>query len=60
MKRGDVLEIIYQSKRGEFTKRNIRVIEIGDAYVKAYCYTRHMVRMFNKDGILAHQRIRSA
>jgi hypothetical protein len=60
MRRGDILEIIYMSKDGTFTKRRVRVIECNDTYVKAYCYTRRMVRMFNKDGILAHQRIRSA
>jgi predicted DNA-binding transcriptional regulator YafY len=60
MRRGDVLEIIYMARDGTFTKRRIRVIEYSETYVKAYCYTRRMVRIFNKDGILAHQKIRSA
>ncbi len=60
MKRDDILEIIYQSKSGVFSKRRIRVIEVGETYVKAYCYNRRMVRMFSKQGILANQRIKSA
>ncbi|EST12029.1 hypothetical protein P343_07815 [Sporolactobacillus laevolacticus DSM 442] len=60
MKRGDILEIIYQSKKSEFYKRQVRVILVGETYVKAYCYSRKTVRIFSKDGILAQRRIRSA
>lgn len=60
MKHGDVLEIIYQAKDGRFSQRHIRIIEVGETYVKAYCYARRQVRIFQKNGILAHRRIKSA
>lgn len=60
MKNGYVLLIIYQAKDGKFSKRHIRVIDEGETYVKAYCYARRQVRIFQKDGILASHRIKSA
>jgi predicted DNA-binding transcriptional regulator YafY len=60
MKRGDILEIIYQSKDGKFSQRNVRIVEVGETYIKAYCYTRKQTRIFTKDGILAQRKIRSA
>lgn len=56
MKRGYVIEIIYQSKRGVFSKRYIRVIECGETYIKAYC-SRRKIRMYKRDGILVSVRI---
>lgn len=60
MKRGDILEIIYQSKSRVFSQRHIRVIEVGEMYVRAYCYSRRQVRIFSLDRILASQRVKSA
>ncbi|MCO7125167.1 hypothetical protein NIE88_05185 [Sporolactobacillus shoreicorticis] len=60
MRPGDVLEIIYQAKDGSFSQRHIRIIEIGESYLNAFCYNRRKVRIFSKGGILAHGRIQSA
>jgi predicted DNA-binding transcriptional regulator YafY len=60
MRNGDVIEIIYQAKNGKITQRNIRVIEAKETYVKAYCYTRRQVRIFQLGNILARRIVRSA
>lgn len=53
MQKGDIVEIIYQAKDGKLSQRHIRVIEAGETYVKAYCFTRRMIRIFQREGILA-------
>lgn len=60
MRPGDIIEIIYQAKDGKLSQRHVRVIEVGETYVKAYCYSRKQVRIFQRDGILASRRIKSA
>lgn len=57
MRVGDVMVIIYQNKSGQFSKRRVRIIKIGDSYLVAYCYTRHQVRTFSVERILASQRV---
>lgn len=47
-----VITIMYQ-KDGQITKRNVRVTNINDKYVEAYCYLRHQVRHFKRENILA-------
>jgi hypothetical protein len=47
--------IIYL-KGTEFTKRRIRVTEIKDDIVEAYCYLRHQQRKFKKDNILSAEK----
>lgn len=60
MKTGDIIEIIYQSKSGIFTQRHIRIIEITETYIKAYCFTRRQIRIFSSIRILAMQKVRGA
>ncbi|CAM3236675.1 putative DNA-binding transcriptional regulator YafY [Sporolactobacillus spathodeae] len=57
MRSGDVIVIIYQAKDGQFSKRRVRIISVGTAYIKAYCYTRRQVRTFTIDRIYSSQRV---
>lgn len=45
--------IIYEDDKGNITKRNIKVISIEGNKIKAYCYLRKKIRIFNYDHILA-------
>ncbi|CAM3500230.1 hypothetical protein [Marinicrinis lubricantis] len=54
---GRIIEIIYQDRKGQFTKRRIRVLRIDDVVVKAYCYAGRGPRLFYLDRILAIQPI---
>jgi predicted DNA-binding transcriptional regulator YafY len=60
MRSGDIIVIIYQSKSGQFSKRRIRIICMGETYIKAYCYSRQQVRTFSLDRIFASQRMKTA
>ncbi len=59
MKSGDIIEIIYMDHGGRFTQRKIRVVEAGDYYIKAFCYSRRHIRLFKCDNILAIKHERS-
>lgn len=47
------IEIIYQSKQGEFTKRKIKIWKVTEQAVYGYCYLRKENRKFNRQQILA-------
>ncbi|MBB6446431.1 WYL domain-containing protein [Bacillus benzoevorans] len=47
------VEIIYQSKGNEFSKRRILVKAINETYLKAYCYKKKQARIFKIESILA-------
>ncbi|MGP4060454.1 hypothetical protein [Halobacillus sp. H74] len=47
------LEIIYVDGKGNMTQRKIRVVEVRENQILAYCYCRNQVRLFSKDGILS-------
>ena len=49
---GTIITIIY-AKGNVITKRNIRVLEMDNSTMKAYCYLRCQNRIFKKDNILA-------
>ena len=46
------IRIIYQ-KENNITERDIKVYEICQDEVKAYCYLRRQIRIFKKDKILS-------
>jgi len=52
LERSRIVTIIYSGNAG-ISERNIRVLEIYDDRVKAYCYLRKQVRYFKKDNILS-------
>lgn len=47
-----IVKIIYSGSSG-ISERNIKVLEIQDNKIKAYCYLRKQVRYFKKDSILS-------
>ncbi|WP_243291680.1 WYL domain-containing protein [Bacillus sp. FJAT-47783] len=49
------LEVIYMSKDGKFSKRQIMVRSIHDSYVRAYCLRKRQIRTFRRESILSMQ-----
>lgn len=47
------IEIIYMSQNGILTQRFIKVIEINDQSIKAYCLLRGKKRTFKIENILS-------
>lgn len=47
-----VITIMYQ-KGNEITIRNIKVLEMTDDTVKAFCYLRNQLRIFKMENILS-------
>jgi predicted DNA-binding transcriptional regulator YafY len=47
------IEMIYQNKDKKISQRIIKVLEIKENYISAYCYLRMARRIFNKDCILS-------
>lgn len=58
LEQGTVITIIYEKDK-IITKRNIKVLEIGDTCIKAYCYWRRQIRVFSLVNILAAEFCRS-
>jgi len=56
--RGWIITIIYQ-KGNIITKRNIKVLSIDNNTIKAYCYLRGQVRIFQRQNILAAELCRA-
>jgi hypothetical protein len=49
----DLIVTIMYLKGTDITMRNIRVLEIKDDKIKAYCYLRKDTRIFKKESILS-------
>lgn len=47
------IDMIYQSNEGKFTQRIIKVLEIKQDYIRAYCYLRKGERHFKLSNILS-------
>lgn len=47
------LEWIYINHKCDLSQRVVRVVDIQDEYVIAYCYERKQVRTFRKNNILS-------
>lgn len=52
LERNIIISIIY-SKGNEITQRNIRVFDIQDGSVKAFCFLRNQTRIFKMENILS-------
>ncbi len=52
LEQGSIVTIVY-TKDGVITERDIKVLEIGDTCIKAYCYWRRQNRVFSRENILA-------
>jgi predicted DNA-binding transcriptional regulator YafY len=53
MRTGDIVVIIYQDKRGQFSKRRIRITSVSDHYIRAYCFSRHQIRTFSRERVFS-------
>lgn len=52
LERSWVITIIYSGSNG-ISKRNIKVLELQDDNIKAYCYLRKQIRYFKRENILS-------
>ncbi len=48
-----VLDMIYMAKEGAMSKRSIKILQVGDVSVRAYCYLRKSNSPFKIDNVLA-------
>jgi len=49
----EVLEMIYQNNKGEFSQRRIQVLKLNDESFSAYCFTRKQQRTFKITSVLS-------
>ncbi|MCT2342653.1 hypothetical protein M4D71_00775 [Niallia taxi] len=49
----EVLEMIYQNNKGEFSQRRIQVIKVNEESFSAYCFTRKQQRTFKLTSVLS-------
>ncbi|MGI8352006.1 hypothetical protein NiCM35_19810 [Niallia circulans] len=49
----EVLEMIYQNNKGEFSQRRIQVIKMSEESFSAYCFTRMQQRTFKISNVLS-------
>ncbi len=49
----EVLEMIYQNNKGEFSQRRIQVIKMSEESFSAYCFTRKQQRTFKISNVLS-------
>ena len=47
------LDMIYLAKDGTISKRRINVLQVGEAWFRAYCFLRKSKRTFTIDNVLA-------
>lgn len=47
------IEIIYQGKNNQFSKRTIVIKAINDTYINAFCLSKKQARIFRIEMILA-------
>ncbi|KAA0965293.1 transcriptional regulator [Sporosarcina sp. ANT_H38] len=53
MDRNHILDIMHMSKDGAISKRRIKVLQVGEASLGAYCHLRGSRRIFTIDNVLA-------
>lgn len=52
-KHGWMVELMYLSKAGEFSKRKVKIIKFQGDLFHAYCFKQHAKRTFLIDNVLA-------
>lgn len=50
---GEVLEMMYLAADGTISKRQIKVLQVGEVSFRAYCYLRKSKRTFTIENVLA-------
>lgn len=58
MNRKEKIMIYYMDSKDEVSQRIIRVVQLGDEKILAYCYYRKQVRNFKIDNILSYGRLK--
>jgi predicted DNA-binding transcriptional regulator YafY len=53
------IDMIYINNNGEITQRMIKVLEIQEKHIKAFCFMRKGKRTFKKENVLSVSVIRS-
>ncbi|MGG0657454.1 transcriptional regulator [Rummeliibacillus pycnus] len=53
MNRNQLVTMMYMSKTGEITKRQVKILDIKDESFKAYCYVKRAQRTFKIEQVLA-------
>lgn len=53
---GDYVTIIYVSKKGDVTKRTVKVLTTTSRYMTGYCYMRKQFRTFIWANMLAYEK----
>lgn len=49
----EILEMIYQNNKGEFSQRRIQIIKVNEESFRAYCFTRKQQRTFKISNVLS-------
>lgn len=57
---GRVVTIVYQDRKGNITKRQIRVISVENGMIRGFCFRSGASRLFSLDRILAIQPVVNA
>ena len=52
LERNRIIRIMYL-KDNEVTERNIRVLDISDSSIRAFCFLRSQIRVFKLENILS-------
>jgi hypothetical protein len=50
---GGIYEMIYQSDKGKWSKRRVRILTVTGNYFKAFCYVKKSQRFFKIDNVFA-------
>jgi predicted DNA-binding transcriptional regulator YafY len=53
MQYGKIVDVMYMSKSGNFTKRRIKVLKLYGESFQVYCFLRNTKRTFLIDNVLA-------
>ncbi|CAM5218040.1 Transcriptional regulator OS=Ureibacillus acetophenoni OX=614649 GN=SAMN05877842_102394 PE=4 SV=1 [Ureibacillus acetophenoni] len=53
MIRNQLVDMIYEAKSGEITKRRVKVLNVTDQTFSAYCFTKQARRSFRIDHVLS-------
>ncbi|WP_053220401.1 WYL domain-containing protein [Virgibacillus senegalensis] len=53
MENKKMVEMIYMAKNGRLSQRIVRILQIKEEQIVAYCYSRRQVRTFRLENILA-------
>lgn len=56
---GKNIEIMYINQKSQITQRVIKILEIHEHIIKAYCYQQRSLRLFKIENILSGQIVKA-